>query len=224
LHKPFLGSGSGSCELTFNKSIYREFVIKEKLPMPPGGVVNRQQFETAPLRKTPYVLKPIDGGSSVDTLILHDLSSEPDAAYLDELFGRHTEMLLEQLVVGQELTVGILRNKALPIILIQPPVDGTFDYANKYNGHTKEIVNPPEIPHEKQREAQNLALKLHVLTGCRHLSRSDMILTPDGQLYVLETNTIPGLTEESLFPKMAAADGVDMASLVKTFVEMAQGL
>jgi D-alanine-D-alanine ligase len=67
-------------------------------------------------------------------------------------------------------------------------------------------------------------LKLHVLTGCRHLSRSDMILTPNGQLYVLETNTLPGMTEESLFPKMAAADGMDMAALVKSFVEMAEGL
>jgi D-alanine-D-alanine ligase len=224
LNKPFLGSTSGACELTFNKAIYREFLTMEKVRMARGVVVDREKFETALLRRAPYVLKPIDGGSSVDTLILENIKDEPDPTYFDALFSRHSEMLLEELIVGQELTVGILRNKALPIILIQPPVDETFDYVNKYNGRTQEIVNPAEIPHDKQREAQNLALKLHVLTGCRHLSRSDMILAPNGDLYVLETNTLPGMTEESLFPKMAAADGMDMAALVKSFVEMAEGL
>lgn len=224
LQKPFLGSESGACELTFNKALYREFVRKQKIHIPEGVVVDRESFETAALRKVPYVLKPIDGGSSVDTLILQHTQEEPSSAYFDELFSRHPEMLLEQLVVGRELTVGILRNKALPLILVEPPEHETFSYENKYNGRTKEIVNPSDIPHDLQREAQNLALKLHVLTGCRHLSRSDMILTEDGTLYVLETNTMPGLTEQSLFTKMAAADGVDMAALANTFVEMAKGL
>lgn len=224
LQKPFLGSESGACELTFNKALYREFVIKQKIRMPEGVVVDRAQFDTAALRQQPYVLKPIDGGSSVDTVILHDLSKEPDDAYFDTLFNRHREMLLEELIFGQEITVGILRNKALPLIHIVPPDHEEFDYENKYNGRTKEITNPPEIPHDKQREAQNLALKVHVLTGCRHISRSDMILATDGTLYMLETNTIPGMTEQSLFPKMAAADGMDMAALVRSFVEMAEGL
>nr|AIA14709.1 D-ala D-ala ligase C-terminus [uncultured bacterium] len=224
LQKPFLGSDSGACELTFNKALYREFVIKQKIQMPQGVVVDRAQFDTAALRQAPYVLKPIDGGSSVDNVILPDLSKEPDSSYFDELFNRHREMLLEQLIGGQELTVGILRNKALPVIHIVPPENEEFDYENKYNGRSQEIVNPPDIPHEKQREAQNLALKLHVLTGCRHISRSDFILAEDGTLYTLETNTIPGMTEQSLFPKMAAADGVGMAALVRSFVEMAEGL
>jgi D-alanine-D-alanine ligase len=157
-------------------------------------------------------------------LILADLKREPDATYFDDLFGRHPEMLLEQLIVGQELTIGILRNRPLPVILIEPPAGEDFDYENKYNGRTKEIVNPPGIPHDIQRRAQQLALQIHVLTGCRHISRSDMILTPDGTLYILETNTIPGMTEQSLFPKMAQADGIDMARLVNSFVEMAKGL
>jgi len=224
LEKPFLGSNSGACELTFNKSIYREFVSKQGQTLPEGVVVDRQQFDSSALRRAPYVLKPIDGGSSIDTLILHDLSREPEPAYFDDLFVRHTEMLLERLVPGQELTVGVLHNRALPVILIQPPVGEDFDYQNKYNGRTKEIVNPPNIPHDVQRRAQQLAVQLHVLTGCRHITRSDMILADDGTLYVLETNTMPGMTEQSLFPKMAAADGMDMARLVTSFVEMAMGL
>ncbi len=219
--KPFLGSGSAACELTFDKAKYRKFITEHGIRMAAGEVVNREQFQVSKLRKEPYVLKPIDGGSSVDTVILHDLANEPDAAYFDELFGRYDTMLLEQLIEGQELTVGVLGNEVLPIILVVPPEAETFDYENKYNGRTQEIVNPPQVLLEIQEKAQQLALQLHELTGCRHLSRSDMIATPDGTLYVLETNTIPGLTEQSLLPKMAAANGLDMPSLVRRFVEMA---
>jgi D-alanine-D-alanine ligase len=221
LGKPFLGSGSAACELTFDKARYREFMAGHGVEMAEGAVVSREQFATSPLRKKPYVLKPIAGGSSVDTVILHDLSKEPDETYFDDLFTRYGTMLLERLVAGRELTVGVLGDKALPVILVVPPSGEEFDYENKYNGSTQEIVNPPQIPAEVQKRARELALRLHCLTDCRHLSRSDMILADDGTLYVLETNTIPGMTEQSLFPKMAAAADTDMAALVKCFVNMA---
>lgn len=221
LGKPFLGSGSAACQLTFNKQLYREFVTRQGIRMAAGQVVDRVQFEASPLRTQPYVLKPVDGGSSVDTVILHDLAKEPDAAYFDELFGRYETMLLEELIVGQELTVGVLGNEALPVILIVPPTGEEFDYENKYNGRTQEIVKPTQIAPDIRLAAQDLAIRLHELTDCRHLSRSDMIVTPSGDLYVLETNTLPGMTEQSLFPKAAAATGYDMTTLVKCFVDMA---
>ena len=224
LAKPFLGSGSKACALTFDKQHFRDFMIKRGVQMPRGETVNEAGFRSSELRQAPYVLKPINGGSSVDTLILHDISKEPDDAYFDRLFGRHQEMLLEELIVGQELTVGVLADKALPIILVIPPEGEEFDYENKYNGRSQEIVNPEQIAPKIQQEAKDLALHVHQLAGCRHLSRTDMIATPSGELYVLELNTIPGLTEESLLPKMAAADGVDMAALVTRFVAMANGL
>lgn len=224
LGKPFLGSGSAACALTFDKARYREFMIGHEVKMAPGTVVDREQFGASPLRKQPYVLKPIAGGSSVDTVILHGLAKEPDEAYFDDLFARYGTMLLEQLIAGRELTVGVLDDKALPVILVVPPSGGEFDYENKYNGSTQEIVNPSQIPAEAQKRAQELALRLHRLAGCRHLSRSDMILTPKGELYVLETNTIPGMTEQSLYPKMAATAGLDMPALVRAFVEMAKEL
>jgi D-alanine-D-alanine ligase len=221
---PFLGAGSAACELTFDKAAYRKFITGQGIWMAEGEIVNREQFQASRLRQAPYVLKPIDGGSSVDTVILHELAAEPSPAYFDDLFARYGTMLLEELIEGQELTVGVLGDTPLPIILIVPPSDETFDYENKYNGRTQEIVNPKQVAPEVQKNAQTLALQLHRLTGCRHLSRSDMIATPDGKLYVLETNTIPGLTEQSLFPKMAAATGMDIAALVKCFVDMAKGL
>ena len=221
LGKPFLGSGASACALTFDKELYREFVTRQGIRMAAGEVVDRTHFDSSLLRQKPYVLKPIDGGSSVDTVILHDLKNEPNAAYFDELFSRHQTMLLEELIVGQELTVGVLGQEALPVILIVPPQGEEFDYDNKYNGRTQEIVNPTQVDPEVQQAAQELALRLHELTDCEHLSRTDMIATADGTLYVLETNTLPGLTEQSLFPKAAAAAGMDVTALVGCFVDMA---
>jgi D-alanine-D-alanine ligase len=222
--KAFLGSGSEACELTFDKAMYREFLAEYGVLMADGEVVDAAEFKRSELRDAPYVLKPIDGGSSVDTVILHDLANEPDEAYFAELFTRHPEMLMEELIVGQELTVGVLGDKALPVILIVPPQAENFDYENKYNGRTQEIVNPAEVPVNIQERAQDLALRLHRLTGCRHVSRTDMIATSDGTIYVLETNTIPGLTAQSLLPKAAAAAGWDMTELVKCFVRMPKEL
>jgi len=222
--KPFFGSGSVACRLTFDKAAYRTFITEQGIQMAAGEVVNRQQFKSSKLRQKPYVLKPVDGGSSVDTVILHDLSDEPDDSYFDELFSRYETMLLEELIEGHELTVGVLEDKPLPVILIVPPESETFDYENKYNGRTQEIVKPKNVSATHQRKAQQLALKIHKLTGCRHMSRTDMILAQDGTLYVLETNTIPGLTDQSLLPKSAAAAGHDMAALVSRFVNLAEAL
>ncbi len=219
--KPFLGSDSAACALTFNKALYRDFMTTHDVRMAAGEMVSWRLFKKSKLRQAPYVLKPIDGGSSIDTVIVRDMSHEPNGEYFSELFARHKRMLLEQLIVGQEITVGILGGEALPVILIVPPEAGEFDYENKYNGVTQEIVNPTQIPVRIQQEAQKLALKIHQLTGCRHLSRTDMIVTPEGKIYVLETNTLPGMTAESLFPKAAAAAGINMPTLVRRFLDMA---
>jgi len=222
--KPFLGSGSAACALTFNKACYRNFMTAHRVQVAAGEIVSRQSFNKSKLRQASYVLKPIDGGSSVDTVIVRDLNREPSDKYFSELFARHEQMLLEQLVIGQEITVGVLGDKALPVILIIPPETGEFDYENKYNGATQEVVNPPQISLQTQQQAQELALKIYQLTGCRHLSRTDMIVTPKGELYVLETNTLPGMTAESLFPKAAAAAGYTMPKLVQCFMDMIKGV
>ena len=224
LGKPYLGSGPDACDLTFNKQKYRELVTAHGVRMAEGQVVDRAAFDVTPLRRSPYVLKPIDGGSSIDTLILHNTAEEPDVVYFDDLFAKYGTMLLEQLIEGPELTVGVLGDEPLAVIMVVPPSGELFDYENKYNGRTQEIVDPPQIPSETKQKAQELALQLHQLTSCRHLSRTDMFAASDGSLVVLETNTMPGMTDQSLFPKMAAAAGYDMPALVSRFVELAKGV
>ncbi len=217
----YVGSGSNASHLCFDKWNYRNVVTVAGLLMAEGALVQADTFTGHPLADQPYVLKPVAGGSSIDTYIVRDPSSTLTIDFT-ETFHRHPNMLLERLVVGTELTVGILGDTPLPIIEIIPPIDGEFDYENKYNGQSQELCPPQHVSQAVQEEAQALALQAHQLTGCRDFSRTDIIFEQTtGKLYLLETNTIPGLTDQSLFPKMAATAGLPMDVLVGKLIEMA---
>lgn len=215
---PYLGATSTSSRLAFNKVQLKRAYNEHGILTPRSQAVNSEEFASSELAGAPYVLKPIEGGSSIDTFIVHDPSRQKIDA--TAAFRRHGHMLLEEMIMGQEITVAVLDETALPIILIIPPAGQEFDYANKYNGKSSEIVNPYSIPVKKAQDAQRLAERIHQLIGLRHMSRTDMIITPDGQIYTLETNTIPGLTDQSLFPKAAAAAGITMPQLVQKLIEL----
>lgn len=217
---PFVGSGSTASKLCMDKAAYREFVAKNTIRMPAGSVVTHHTYIDHPLTKQPHVLKPIDGGSSIDTHIIRDVD-DVETMPISLSFTRHHTMLLEELIIGTELTVGVLRDTALPVIEIIPPQNAEFDYTNKYNGATQELCPPQHVSAEVQVKVQSLAQDVHRLTNCRDMSRSDFIVTRTGKCYLLETNTIPGMTETSLFPKMARTAGLSMPELTKQLVEMA---
>jgi D-alanine-D-alanine ligase len=128
--------------------------------------------------------------------------------------------VLEELIEGIEVTVPILDQSALPAIEIRLPTNAEFNYENKYNGQTQEICPPASLTQDQHQDAQYLAEKVHKIMNCQHLSRVDMIMSPDGSFKVLEINTIPGLTDQSLYPKSAAAVGINMPALVKKFVDL----
>lgn len=217
----YVGSDADASHLCFDKWTYRHVIIDAGLPMAEGAMVHADTFTGHPLTRQPYVLKPVSGGSSIDTFIVRDPSEAPETA-IHEAFDRHSNMLLERLISGTELTVGVLGDEALPVIEIIPPGSGEFDYENKYNGKTQELCPPEHVGAIVQKQAQELAKQAHVFTGCRDFSRTDILVeTATGKLYLLETNTIPGLTTQSLFPKMAQTAGVAMPELCKQLVEMA---
>ncbi len=221
LGKPFLGPGSEAAKLNFDKVKYKERLAEHGILTPNWEIVDCTTFAASSLARKSYVLKPISGGSSIDTFIVHNPQHQSiNQNRLDDAFKAYGEMLLEELIEGQEITVGVLDIQALPVILIIPPGGEEFDYINKYNGKSQEITNPPMVATGIQEKAKNLAIKIHELTSCRHLSRTDMIIAENGAIYTLETNTIPGLTEQSLLPKAAAAGGIDMPTLVDRLVEM----
>ncbi len=217
--KPYFGTGVAASELCFNKIRFKHLLIQNNVPTPKYELVNVPSFEASPLTRQPFVLKPIDGGSSIDTYIVRQPPGDTSA--MINSIKKYGSMLLEELVSGIEITVGVLDETALPVIEIVPPEGGEFDYENKYNGDTSEFCPPKHVGAAVQTRAQKMAEQIHKLAGCRHLSRTDMIVLPNNTITVLETNTMPGLTGQSLFPKAAAAAGLDWNQLVAKFIELA---
>ncbi len=215
---PYFGPSLASCAATYDKADFKRILEQHGIPTPGWNVIDMAQFDSEPLTQKPFVLKPIGGGSSIDTFIIRSIPF--DAAPLIEALGRYDTMLIEAFIEGSEITVGILEDTALPVVEIIPPANQEFDYENKYNGATQELCPPINVSIETQQQAQALALKTHQITGCRHLSRTDMLIDANGNLYVIDTNTIPGLTNQSLYPKAAAAAGLEWTELVKRFTQL----
>ncbi|HUA13497.1 MAG TPA: D-alanine--D-alanine ligase [Candidatus Sulfotelmatobacter sp.] len=219
-HIPFVGSNSKASEICFDKFQYYQLLNEHGINQPQTSMVNKEEYLAFSRIGRPYVLKPNSGGSSIDIFIVRD-PARADVAQIEKAFAKYDTMLAQELIVGDELTVGIVGQNALTPVEIIPPKGKDFDYENKYNGATQELCPPKNIPKEKQTEAQRLAEKIHNLCGCQDISRTDFILDTSGKLYVLETNTLPGMTEKSLLPLEAQVDGLTMPNLCKTLVDLA---
>ncbi len=220
----YLGSDSKVSAITFDKVRTHEVLSGAPIRMPQYETVSLDTFKESVLIKNPFVLKPVSGGSSLDTVIATVVNKEIYDR-CEEILTKYDNMLLEELVVGLEITVPILGEEPLPVIAIIPPENKVFDYENKYNGQTKELCPVPDdlLTQELQGQAQKLALDVHRLLGARHLSRTDIIVADDGTMYVLELNTMPGMTTQSLFPKSAQCAGLTMQELVEKLVTLAGG-
>ena len=167
----------------------------------------------------PVVLKPVDGGSSVDITIAADLPQRDEA--LEFLVDKYSRAMLERYLPGREFTVGIIGNSVLPVMEIVP--DGRFyDYRAKYDDDAKtSYVFDHGLGEQIVKRMQEDALNAHRILGCRDVSRVDFILDHAGVPNVLEINTIPGFTSHSLIPKAAAAAGISFEKLVDGIVAMA---
>jgi D-alanine-D-alanine ligase len=214
----YLGSNVEACRISFDKVQLKQIMLQSGILTPGYELVTQESFANSVLAAKPFVLKPTNEGSSVDTYIVNDPASFSED--LNDVFERHPEMLLEELISGVEVTVPILEDKALPVVEIVPPDGGVFDYENKYNGKTKELCPPENVSEELQVKAQETALNLHQKIGARHLSRTDMIINDGGEIYVLELNTLPGMTSQSIYPKSAAYAGMSMSELINVFVDL----
>ena len=216
---PFLGSGSESSANCFDKWKTRESITRLGIPMPKAERVSKETYAGQALSEQPHVLKVNRGGSSIGTLIIRQPGKVHDEQ-INKLFELDDVAVIEELIIGTEITVPVLDKTALPVIEIQPPQGLEFDYDNKYNGATAEICPPESISKQVQEEARRLAESVHQIMECRHLSRVDIMIDKSENLYVLEINTIPGLTDQSLYPRSAAVAGYDMPNLVREFAEL----
>ena len=216
----FLGSRSQISALCFDKDKTLKKLQTIGCDVPAGYTVDFDQYLSSPLSKKAHVLKPFKGGSSIDTYIFNVATKVP-IKQIEQSFNKYDSMLLEEYINGIEITVPILDGKALQVIEIHPPKNGVFYYSNKYNGKTEDYCPPKNLSPDQISQAKSLGEMIHSKFGCSHLSRIDMIYV-SGKFYVLEINTMPGMTSQSLYPKAARAEGISFDDLVVKFVELTQ--
>ena len=223
LHIPYQGSGVLGSALAMNKAVTKKIYEKSGLPVPPYVIYDRNDKvdEDACVEQLglPLVVKPVAGGSSVGMSIVRSKDDLQEA--LDKAIGYDNAVMAESYIAGIELTGGVLGNKeleAFPIIEIVP--DQTrefFDYEAKYTPGVTQEICPARIDDELTLQAQSYAKIAHQTLYCRGYSRTDMILQ-DKKIYVLETNTIPGMTATSLLPQAAQVAGLSFGKLMDKLI------
>jgi D-alanine-D-alanine ligase len=210
---PFTGADAETSRVTIDKEKTKECLRRAGVPTPEGQLVHKPEEITVPL---PVFIKPNSQGSSVGSRSAAT-REELTAAVADAL-KFDTAVLVEQLIQGRELTVGVLGDQVLPIVEIRP-LDGFYDYTNKYTKGKTEYFCPAEIPAELTAQIQKYALSAHRSVGHTVYSRIDFLLEGD-KPYCLEINTIPGMTATSLLPKAAAVIGITFPLLCRRIVEL----
>lgn len=216
---PFVGSDSLVSAACFDK--WQTIQNAADITFPECELVSVETIKDTELLNVPYVIKPRAEGSSVDTFIVKN-PNEFSIDSLRDVFSKYNnELLISKYIKGTEITVAVLNGTALPVIEIMPPEGQEFDFINKYNGATKELCPPVNVSKELQIQAQRIAEQLHKSMGCRHFSRTDMIIDENGTIFTLEINTLPGMTNQSLFPLAASVAGYTMPQLVDTLVQSA---
>jgi len=221
---PFMGSDTLSSALAMDKAIAKQVFKSVNIATPKYRIINKKNIESyLPKLKCPCVIKPNNLGSSIGIEIVHKQKELKSAIKKALTADKHGQVLVEKFIKGRELTVPILDNCALPIIEIKPKSpDRWFDYQVKYDSNLVDEIVPAPIPDKITKKTRDLALRAHKALKCRHLSRVDMILQEKtNQLYVLEVNTLPGMTSASLFPKSARAAGMKFSELLDKLIKLA---
>lgn len=211
---PYTGAGVESSRRAFDKSLAKAVFLKAGVPTPRSEMLDLSEGPQRPSFAPPFVVKPPREGSSVGVHIVRD-AAEADARIADT--ARHgSDVLVEEFIEGLELTVGILDDEALPVIHIIPP-DGVYDMASKYpwlsGTRGSQYICPADLDAETTRVVQQAALAAHRALGIEIYSRVDVLLDAAMRPFVLEANTIPGMTATSLLPKAAAATGIAFPQL-----------
>ena len=203
-----------------NKAMTKRVMDAEGLPTPEWKLL-RYKAEEAPKLAAelpmPCVVKTPTGGSSLGVFLPEDRKALEDALVRVLDFG--PEVLVEKRIYGRELTVGVLGERALPALEILP-AEGAFNYAAKYQAGGAQEVLAEGVTEEQQREMGDLALKLHHALGMEVYSRTDFMLDEDGKFWILELNSLPGMTPGSLVPKMAKAVGMSYCELCEEIVRL----
>jgi len=209
----YSGSGPESCRLAFDKLLARERFIRAAVRVARGAA-----WSTETSWSLPYVLKPVADGSSVGVSLVRMPAEEAGARAAALASGKR--MMIEDLIQGRELTVGLLDGEPLPVIEMRPK-EGFYDYENKYTPGRTEHLCPAPLTAAERNAVQDAAVKAYRAVDAAVYGRVDVILPADGSApVVLELNSLPGMTDLSLLPEAAAAAGIPFPELCRRIVRL----
>lgn len=223
---PYTGSGVLASSVAMDKTVSKTLFVAANVPTPPYIVVRRSDDaeltrEGALSIGLPFVVKPSSQGSTVGITIVRETATLANALGL--AFRYDPEALIEKYIAGVEVTVGVLGTRtprALPTLEIVPKNE-FYDWDSKYTPGGSEHIVPARIPEASRAECEKLAVEAHMSLKCRGYSRVDMIVEPSGQTWVIEVNTLPGLTQVSLLPDAAKAEGISFDQLIQVILNSA---
>ena len=223
---PYTGSDPHASALAMDKWEAQKFFARAGIPVPKSLFLPKNYDEVVRELGRNIVVKPCSGGSTVGVSIIPELTPQNLNDALNIARESYAgEVIAETYIPGREITCAVWENngvtEALPVIEIKPR-EGYYDYANKYTKGATEYIVPAELPDDIARKIGDYAVRAHNALGCRGYSRSDFRLNPEGEAYILEVNTAPGMTATSLVPKAANAKGVSMAEFVSAIMNMAK--
>ena len=199
---PYTGAGVAASAVAFDKLLAKYTILKEDDKQPPF---------------MPCVVKPARQGSSIGIRIVKDIKDY--AAAVEEAFKYDSKVLCEEFIEGKELTIPVMDMQAFPPIWIRPK-KGFYNYENKYTAGMTEYLLDTGLSSSRLKSLKKLAVKAYSACGCRSMARIDIIAT-DRKFYVIEVNTIPGMTATSLVPKSASKLGISFEDIVKRIAESA---
>ncbi|MGN0376314.1 MAG: D-alanine--D-alanine ligase [Suilimivivens sp.] len=213
----YTGTDYVSSAICMNKGITKDIFASHHIPTPYGirlkkGEKQEQQFPF------PCIVKACCGGSSVGVGIAHKKEEYEDA--LKEAFRYDDEVIVEQYIKGREFSVGVMDGRALPVIEIAP-LQGFYDYKNKYQAGSTIETCPAQLSREKTEEMQGYAEAAYKALRLKNYARMDFMMGEAGDIYCLEANTLPGMTPTSLLPQEAAAEGVSFGELCEKIIAAA---
>lgn len=223
---PYTGSGVLASALSMDKEASKKMFLYHGIPVPPFIAFSREDIigrmigrDLCPF-EMPWVIKPSREGSSIGVSIVKKEDDIGTAINASFDFGER--IIIERYIEGKEIQVGILNNRVLGSIEVRPKRE-FYSYEAKYTPGLTEYISPPEIPDDDLKRVEDLSLKAHIALCCKGATRVDTILSREGDIYVLEVNTIPGMTETSLLPKIAKQSNLEFDALIEEILKSAIG-
>lgn len=220
----YTGSKTLASAVTMDKILSKILFDEYNIPTPKWFSFRNDEITSEDVIKKieteigyPAIIKPNDQGSTVGLSICRKRDDVKNALLLAKDYSE--KILVEEFIPGRELTVGIIGDTALPVLEIKPKHE-IYDYECKYTSGMSEYIVPADIPNEISKQLQKISLKAFKVLECEGYARIDFRLSPDNKFYLLEINTLPGMTSLSLVPKMAKAVGMSFEELIDKIIQL----